>query len=108
MLNEQFLKAKDSALNKALEKFKLTKKGSFKILKLIKINIMELINSGLNMKEQVEIINTALEIKISYTTYKAFYYAHVSNAIKRKNNQNIEIKIEEKQSTNTDIFADLK
>lgn len=60
------------------------------------------------MKEQIEIINTALDIKISYTTYKAFYYVHVSNAIKRKNNQNIEVKKEPNKSANIDIFADLK
>ena len=106
MLNEQFLKAKDSALNKALEKFKLTKRGSFKILKLIKVNINELITSGLNMKEQVEIINTALEIKIAYSTYKSFYYSHISKSknITKIDDNNKEIKIE----ASTDIFADLK
>jgi len=106
MLNEQFLKAKDSALNKALEQFKLTKRGSFKILKLIKININDLINSGLNIKEQVEIINTALEIKIAYSTYKSFYYNHIS---KNKNNEKLDYKNKEiNTEASIDIFADLK
>jgi hypothetical protein len=108
MCNEQFLIAKNKALEDAIKKFKISKRGSFKILKLIKINLNELIDNGLNMKEQIEIINSALNIKIAYTTYKSFYYAHVSNATKRKNNQNIEVKKEPNKSANIDIFADLK
>jgi hypothetical protein len=65
-----------------------------------------LINSGLNMKEQVEIINTALEIKIAYSTYKSFYYSHIS---KNKSDAKLDDKREEiKTEASTDIFADLK
>jgi DNA invertase Pin-like site-specific DNA recombinase len=103
MFDERFNTAKNQALNQAIENYKTKKRGSFKILKLIKTNIEELIQNGLNMQEQINIINTALDIKIAYSTYKAFYYAHI-NKVKKKSDAK---KQEKQKTTNIDLFADL-
>ena len=74
-----------------------------KEVKGFQTNIDELMQNGLNMQEQINIINTALDIKIAYSTYKAFYYAHV-NKVKKKSAVQ---KQEKPTTTNIDIFADL-
>jgi len=113
MFIEKFHEARSLALEQAVENFKTTRRGSYKILKLIKENIQELADSGLNMPEQVQIINSALDIKIAYSTYKAFYYSHINKRTKQKQSLNNSPVIKKESSTiknkkELDIFADLK
>lgn len=113
MFIEKFHEARNLALEQAVENFKTTKRGSYKVLKLIKENIQELVDSGLNMPEQVQIINSALDIKIAYSTYKAFYYSHMNKRAKQKQSFNNSPVIKKESSTienkkELDIFADLK
>jgi len=105
MFNDKFNQAKNLALEQAIENYKTKKRGSFKILKLIRSNIGDLIENGLNMQEQINIINNALDIKIAYSTYKAFYYSHIDKKLKPKEIPKSETK---KKNANVDIFADLK
>lgn len=108
MFDEKFNTAKNLALNEAIENYKLTKRGSFKVLKLVRSNILELMNCNLNMPEQIKIINKALDVKISYTTYKAFCYAHIIDKQQVKKEIQTSQPIKKEKHPNIDIFADLK